>query len=223
MSDTSYGELAAALTDVRRSYRLLWAFQKRIFDYNKLVHERLGFAEWGSPVTLLGPAGQTGNTSWVYLPSADMEFRAVRRHIDAAYAPGKQWVTYPRAKDSVLYIRLRADTGMSSMLRNDRSPLTFDRVESCQTKLFVYIVLNRIDRDQPAPLWTASEACRSTPVGGENAVEAQTAPGYSIFGKEVDLAALPDEFALVGWIDTFKDAAEKALDVKFSELPDTGP
>jgi hypothetical protein len=213
-------ELSVALADVRRGYRLLWAFQKRIFDYKKVIWERLGFTDWGGGASLLIPAGQTGNASWAQLPMADVEFRAYRHHRDSEYPVGKDWASYPKINDALLYIRVRPDTGMPLIVRNDPSPLAFASVELCQTKLQLFIVLNRLDRSQASHIWAASETCRTAPVDGEKAVDPPTIPGYSLFGEEVDLATLPDEGTLIDWIDAFKVAAEKALGVKFSNLPD---
>ena len=221
MLDAPDEKLAAALTDVRRAFRLLWAFQRRVLDYNKIAYERLAFTEW-APSSLLGTAARTGNASWTHLPMADMEFRAFRRHSDEEYSTGKRWEEFPRANDAVLYMRMRADTGMPLIVRNDPSPLTFEAAERCQTKLLMFIVLNRIDRDQPAPMWAASDACRAILVCQEKATEHPTITGYSIFGQDVDLAALPDEGNLVRWIDDFKRAAESALGVNFSDLPSSG-
>ena len=36
-------EIADALTDVRRAYRLLWAYQKRMLEYAETIFHALGF------------------------------------------------------------------------------------------------------------------------------------------------------------------------------------
>lgn len=218
VTNPTHEKLAAALIDVRRAYRLLWAFQTRMLDYKRVVWERLDFVDW-SPFSLLGPPGRTGNTVWAQLPMADMEFRAIRRHKDEEYAGGKNWVDFPKALDAVLYMRVRADTGMPKMARNDPSPLRFDPAEHCQTKLYLFIVLSRIDRDQPSNLWSVTEVCPEILADLGKLTEHPTVRGFSIFGQDVDFAALPDEETLDGWIDQFKDAAETALGVKFSDLP----
>lgn len=196
--------LFAALTKAARE---IWR------DINAL-EER---ADWSSPVSLLGPAGQTGNTVWVQLPMADMEFRGFRRHKDEEYAAGKGWVNFPKGLDAVLYMRVRADTGMPTKARNDPNPLKFVPAELCQSKLFLFIVLNRIERGYSCHFWDASTACREIEPG--KSTEHPTVQGFSIFGQDVDLAALPDEDSLVGWIEQFREAAETALGVKFSDLP----
>ena len=196
--------LATALIDVRRAYRLLWAFQKRILDYKMIIYNRLGFSEWG-PVSLLGRPGSTGNAVWSQLPMADVEFRAIRRHGNTDYAPGRGWGDYPKINDSVIYIRLRADTGMPLIVRNDTSPLTFNAVENCKTKLLLFIVLNRVDRDQPSNFWAASEACRNIPTDREQATQHPTIVGFDFFGMDVNLATLPDESTVVSWVDAFKE------------------
>jgi hypothetical protein len=122
--------------------------------------------------------------------TADVEFRAYRHHKDSEYPAGNDWASYPKINDALLYIRVRADTGMPLIVRNNPCPLAFDSVELCQTRLQLFIVLNRLDRSQASNIWAASETCRTAPVGGEKAVEPPTIPGYSLFGEEVDLATL---------------------------------
>ena len=86
-------DLAAALTDVRRAYRLLWAFQKRLLGYAETINLALGFRlEWQSQNW--SEAGR-GNQAWRLLPMLDYEFRGVRRQPDDKYQPRQKnlWAT----------------------------------------------------------------------------------------------------------------------------------
>jgi hypothetical protein len=205
-------ELSAALIDVRRAYRLLWAFQTRVSDYVKVSYEKLGFVpQWTNSLL-------TGNTAWAHLPMADMDFRAVRRHKDQEYAPGRGWADFPKAKDTLLFMRIRSDTGLPNLIRGDPNPLTFDPVELCKSKLYLFIVLNRMERDHHSNLWDVSQACRES-LDLKKAIEHPKIAGYSIFGDGVDLAALPHEESLCNWLDEFKGAAEAALSINFNDLP----
>jgi hypothetical protein len=150
---------------------------------------------------------------------ADMEFRSVRRHKDSDYEVGKTWAEFPKALDAILYLRLRVDTGIPEPTRNDPNPLHFASSESCLTKIYIFIILNRTDREQRSNFWEVSTACRTMLGKLPMSTEYPTIPGYSVFGEVVDLADLPNEDSLASWIDGFKGRAEGGLSVKLIDLP----
>jgi hypothetical protein len=208
-------ELVVALTDVRRAYRLLWAFQKRVLEYVQLIHERLGFENWEARSLLPSPPAQhTANLRngaiWGLLPMADMEFGASRRRQDFDYRQGQCW-DYPRRGDAVLYSRIRADTGIPEDCQNDPSPLGFNPVEGCYTKLSLFVLLNRQDRDEQMQFWRAAQQCRKMTPGQGTLYAHPNIPGIDIFGAEFDLADLPDELGLLKAVNGFKTTAGNTL------------
>ncbi|WP_428483469.1 hypothetical protein [Rhodopila sp.] len=212
-------ELAEALADVRRAYRLLWAFQKRILDYNRIIRERLEFSHWSSDSPFkMSTWNPETRSVWGMLPMVNISFRASRRRDDTQYKNGK-WSEYPRMNDAVLCVWSRSDTGMPAFASTDPNPLTFRNVEECQTKLCLYLVLNRPNREIAVSLWGASEHCFNIVAGAGTMVSHPKIDGIDIFGMDFDLAELPDEHALLKGIEAFSTAAGNALGVPLDQLP----
>lgn len=209
--------LAAALIDVRCAYRLLWTFQQRILSYKDIIQQALGFTEVAR-FSMMDATLRTSNPSWSLLPMADMDFTACRRHDIKQYPVDRPWQEYPLTSDALLYIRVRADTGIPALVRNDPNPLTFDAVEACKTILLVFILVNHGDRERRTPFWDIVRICRDTLLQGNGAVGHTLVQGYSIFGQNVDLDMLPDKQSLIEWINQFRSASETALGVDFTDF-----
>ena len=212
---------AAALTDVRSAYRLLWTFQRRIFSYKDIIEQALGFTEVAR-FSMMDTSVRTSNPSWSLLPMADMDFIACRRHDIKQYPVDRPWQEYPLTSDALLYIRVRADTGIPSPTRNDPNPLTFDAVEACKTILLVFVLVNHGDRERRNPFWEIVRVCRDMLLQEKSVVGHTLVQGYSIFGQDVDLDILSDEQSLIEWINQFRIASEKALGADFTDFPTNG-
>lgn len=216
--DAENNGLPAALADVRRAYRLLWGFQKRVLCYNGVIRETLGFTHWNGTLLFDAPFWNP-ETRWVWdqLPMAWMHFRSYRRK-DLSQYHEKKWSQYARANDAVLYTKLLADTGFPEAARTEPNPITFPSPEECKTTLSVFILVNRIDRDGTFDWWNISGDCSKLRPGSGETLAHPKFPGVDIFGMDFDLVELPDEDAVRSSIDKFRAAFENSLHMALCQL-----
>ncbi|MBP2316808.1 hypothetical protein [Azospirillum soli] len=208
--------LAAALTDVRRAYRLLWGFHKRVLEYNRIIRTSLGFEHLGAKYRF-GKPGQNPEAryAWDLCPGAQFGLASIRRS-DAA-EPGRDGTSFPRAGDAVLYVRVKGDTGLADFARPgvEPDPVQFPPPEESQTLMEVYVLVNREERSVRLDwLDVVLPSVTQWPAPG------QTGPhpahkGIDIYGDVFDLARLGGEDALLLKIDAFKAAASRALGLTF--------
>lgn len=137
-------ELSHALADVRRAYRLLWAYQRRMNDLATAFSHHLGFRSYYQEQEKTG--------GWSKLPMISFGYLSVRTvHPDSKYQNDKWW-DYPRAGDMLLYLWLESDSGFTQSRKNsgkgEPNPLDFPSVDEAQTSLHADILLNEINRTE---------------------------------------------------------------------------
>lgn len=145
MRDPTETELEAALADVRRSYRVVVAYQRRM---NEIFHRfHLGMADLGLPFAWWYPSG--------YAPP--LGFKEVQ------FAPNKwAWDLFPGFQLAAAWERpgpparhvvllLQTDDAWTKPPHGEPDPSDFAPVETAHTRLWVG--LHRADDAAPSPNW----------------------------------------------------------------------
>ena len=126
-------DLAAALTDVRRAYRLIYAYQRRVSDLLQEVSSTLGargleFYWWEA--NLFGGVGRggtpffaAGRWAWDMLPG---------------YAPHCDWRSAAGPDQRRVVVVIRADTGFLAK-QGEPDPATFAQVEASRSELQIFL------------------------------------------------------------------------------------
>jgi len=185
---TERAYLAAALTDVRRSYRLVQSYQRRLWDLLQSLDEVLSgaglpFERW-TPMNVWSPP-KTGTRffverwAWDFIP---------------AYQIGCEWqgTDAPKNLTRRVFVIATADTGYDATSQGEPDPAQFKPAEECATVLRV-------------GLWTAStgspdwnEALQARKAQSERESYTMTVEGttYTCQIVHVDVADLVDETAV---------------------------
>ena len=186
---TTRNRIATALVDVRRAYRLVQTYQRRLWDLLHGLDELLSraglpFVRW-MPMNVSTPPKPgtrffVGRWAWDFIP---------------AYQIGCEWEQRGKKLTRRVFVIATADTGYDATSDDEPDPANFKPAEECATMLRV-------------GLWTAAtsspdwdEAVRER--GGENKVrEGQTytlnvkGTAYTYQFFLVDVADLVDEPAV---------------------------
>lgn len=136
---TTRAQLAGALTDVRRAYRLIHAYQRRLWDLLRVVDHDLAqaglkFKRWMPMQVSTPPQPKTRffveRWSWDFLP---------------AYEVGCEWQGKSVDAKAIrrVFVIAAADSGYDNQAQGEPDPSTFEPVEASTTQLRV-------------GLWTAS-------------------------------------------------------------------
>lgn len=130
MSLQSSGELEHALTDVRRAYRLVAAYHRRVYD---IVDEFVAaFPDrehyWWEPnvSSKPGSADPFRRSSWNMLPMVRASFLFLPTGADPNAPKSSQWM---------LELLLNTDSGFEAPPKGEPDPETFAVAEQCQTTL----------------------------------------------------------------------------------------
>ena len=187
--------LATALTDVRRAYRLLWAYQQRVFDIVAKVagcFEELNFYFWDAE---LGGRPCTGGThpgvrpGWSLLPVSD---------ISILYLSSKD-PNAPKAGDWMLECRIRSDTGID-MDADGIEPTYQHLAEDAASVLELYAW--RCRRDSRLNWYHGLWERVSWPQKMVFSVE--VTDDFTVIGATFDLTELATEDAVLDAVASFK-------------------
>ena len=200
--------LSEALTDVRKAYRLVWSYQRRLLDLAKIVlgafpeHE---FYAWrprvGDP-----PPQLTGNPmqrwAWDFLPLAEVCF---------LFLPGGADRNAPKAGEWMVELRVRVDSGHEGYEEEGEvDPARFKRAEDSASTLWLYMWLcdEGVSKNWYNWVWQRGP----WPVVDGTSVPHPDGP-FRIVGRQVDLATLPDRASLEAMVADFRTMATQALGV----------
>lgn len=207
-------DLENALCDVRKAYRLLWAFQKRVLEYTNIIRERLVFDHYYTDYGFSRPS-QTPHKKWSWdlLPFSNVGFVSLK-HKDMKYYNDNDFSNYPLAGDMMLYIYSVPDSALDEDdCETEPNPTNFASPVECQSLFKVFLAINDIDRTERLN-WLYNVA-RTDDDWPENkqvvSFESVEGKGIRVYGENWNLAEIPDESALLAKIDSFKNAAEEAL------------
>jgi hypothetical protein len=205
-------KLGKALAEVRSAYRLLWSYQKRIFDIIRLIADEFGatqFSEWSvdhasRPCRSFTDPGPYW--AWDMLPMMNSSY---------FYVPDSVDEKHPRRGDWGIEVYLISDTGFEeSTDQLDPDPMEFKSVDECASRLGIFVWKYQRDSSQRFR-WEEWEETDYPEKKGEMAVSPDgTLHGI---GWEIDIADLPDANAVKAVVSELKRAAAEHLDIKFEQ------
>lgn len=195
-------ELSAALTDVRRAYRLLWAYQRRMDDLTNTFARHLGFVDyWFEPDDKEG---------WARLPMVSYG-RAYLRYSSGEY-PRREYWNYPKPGDLMLNFWIESDSehrrlGEQSSWKREPNPIEFRDAAESKSLVHVDIFANLIDR-QEITNWRDGILRPTYYLEHEDnrLVDHAKVPGIKIFTQTFDLVDLGDGDAIVDAADRLRKA-----------------
>jgi len=140
---TNNEELSNALVDVRKAYRLLYLFQRRILDLVDQLSGKLELKFWywwpsGNELAIRAADDPCGRDAWKMLPLFDARFFYLPRGVNVPDSPQKrQWF---------LGLLLSPDDGHSEGGRGEADPAKFADPAQCRSRIYLYafIVLNNV-------------------------------------------------------------------------------
>lgn len=182
-----HDDVAQALVQVRRAYRLVWAYQRRLLDLLEAFgaslkerHPQLQFFSREPVGYSQPPRGDVDPTagywSWNFLPF---------------YRCDLSWVTSSKVEPGALFVGVThyADTGYPPGARSEPDALQFPAAEQCSTWIHPYVMSVGASVPKGISTWLSLiEAIGSTGEGKEwdhHIVEP------CVFGKRVAYSGLP--------------------------------
>jgi len=202
--------LASALVDVRRAYRLLWSYQRRVLDTIALVAGEFGslsFATW-QPMHFFPPARRSVNPAehWAadLLPMMGAEFFYLPQGRDRSLAQAGQWM---------LAINVMSDSGYE-VEEPEPDPGSFAAAEECESALSLYIVKSMAERPVRwvEDLWDEMEWPETFP-----ASVPIMPSGLRAFGMKYDLAEFGRSADVLAAVADFKARAAADLEISFAD------
>lgn len=199
-------DLDAALLEVRKAYRLLEDYQRRMFELLAYIREQLRATPYHQEYILprpgaLGALENDANSGMRYLPMFDLSAFWLRHKGQAEF-----WDKH-RAGDLLFAVWIQSDDGYHSDTFSYRRP-----VEESRSKLIISAVLC----DQPSPVelnwfhgvWHSLPRYSSLM---EQVVSSEAAPGYRAWTAAIDLADLGSQEAVDTALDAWRSKASAAL------------
>lgn len=195
MSAEEQNDLKQALMQVRTAYRLLHAYQRRIFDLlavldGVLATARVPFQGWRTsyhnPPTKAEKSPFAGTWAWDFLPGYD--FYCLWENPEAEQG----WRR--------VVIEVASDTAFEAQKRQQAfgevDPAALPPVE--ETSSALWLSLCAADRGcfKDLKVWEPINAHKDAYNGAVHTLEAQGQPFQFLF-KEIDLCDLPDEAAVI--------------------------
>ena len=184
-------DLAAALTDVRKAYRLIHAYQQRVWDLLRTVDHTLAlaglqFQSWAPTEFDSPPKRKTRffveRWAWDFLP---------------AYNVGCEWQAKgtSAAPTRRVFVIVAADSGYKNLTQEEPDPSKFDKAELCATTIRLGLWTASVG----APNW--GDAWEHLPKDAkERENETHTATGngvtYTYRFLRINVADLVDEVAV---------------------------
>lgn len=182
-------DLDGALAEVRKAYRLVAAYQRRVLDVVDLMASSLGdlkFYQWYAELGRPGNGGTPPRGEWSMLPMADMSL---------LYLPQGANPNTPKAGDWMLECRIRSDTGVSA---STSSSLTLDSAAAARTTLNLYAwnCVRSNKRNWYHGLWSQQEWPE---IGGLVTLDSD----FQVVSRAFDLAELRDRTSINAAADAF--------------------
>jgi hypothetical protein len=204
--------LENALIDVRKAYRLLWCYQKRVFDMVKLVVEEfddMTFYNWrtlhaGHPCRT-GTDPMSGRWTWDMLPMV---------HVSYLFLPGGGDHNSTLPGQWMLEVFVNSDDGFSKAEDgSEPDPVDFKAAEESTSKvsLFAWYCRGETSKNWINGVWQAIDWPE---VDGEKIDYAD--PPFTVFRRDFDLATLPDKDAVRAAAASFRATASEALGVSLA-------
>jgi hypothetical protein len=188
--------LRKTLADVRNAYRIIWLYQRRLFDMTELIAKHLDrkFFAW-SPVELARPCQRLNNPAkkrgWNLLPSYKFSLLYT---LDGA--------PEPKPGDWMLEINFAADSGFRNNPHQDPDPTHFMAADACESTVALYgwACTKEGKRDWYNDVWDSALSWLDE--AAEVADHAEE--GIKVARKRCPLAALPNKEAVQAAVEDFK-------------------
>jgi len=182
-------ELAAALVDVRRAYRLLHAYHRRLQDllhttHDFLMNDNFQFEHW-SPINVSR------------LPQSTKPFFG--SHWAWDMTPGYQvecvWRRSKEKASHKIHVHAIADTGYDASAEGEPNPATFESAETSRSEIRVGLYRARTKKPDWGAAWNLLSV-KANRKNGDVHVVAVGNDEYSHRYFDVDIVELGDEHAV---------------------------
>ena len=196
---TTNEELSNALLDVRKAYRLLYLFQRRILDLGDQLSSKLRrqFYYWlpsGDEEAIRGASNPFERSAWKMLPLFDASFLYLPQGVSGTDTPRKgQWM---------LELLISPDEGEPEDATDESNPAEFADPARCRSKLYLDAFI--IEEDLPGQNWWDG-VYQSSEWPEEDGGATPHDEGFVVIGLSADLALLSDSTAVDRLADRFRE------------------
>jgi hypothetical protein len=190
-------ELSSALADVRRAYRLLWGFQRRMDDLANAFSQHLEFQNYYEKEKV---------GLWARLQMISYGYFFVRKTHRLEDYPSGDYVNFPQRNDMMLYIWLESDTEFTRAYERTKKepiPTEFNDVNQSKSQLHAHLYLNKRDRREKTN-WFDTSARTSNRIEYDRLTDHKSVEDMQCYGCRWDLTDLGDEDAVLAAADTLK-------------------
>jgi hypothetical protein len=198
----AYSDLSHALVDVRKAYRLIWLYQRRVADIVGLITDALGYKFYSWDTGAIGRMSRSrtkdpfGSDQWIWstLPCYRMSL---------LYLPPNLASNIQRAGEWMLEIFVESDTGAKAREDDSEPPPTeFASVEESATVLRLYAWHCSADGslDWFSEIWEQLE----WPEEDCTISDEDPAAPVRILRRSFELSKLPDRASVERAIEEFK-------------------
>jgi hypothetical protein len=202
--------LKHALLDVRKAFRLLWLYQRRVTDIVHLITDQFDHHEFYCWDTMSDrPPGRmttdpTDNWIWAMLPFYQLCL---------LYLPSDAVVGQPKKGEWLLEISIQSDDGFpAGEDEAEPDPTQFATPETCNSFLYLraWYCKKAVKLNWYSQIWEQID----WPEDGHEFVE-HNEPPVAIVTKEINFLDLPDKAAVDATVAEFKAAIKKHLGLSF--------
>lgn len=210
--DSDSDELKLALVDVRKAFRLLFLYQRRVLDLSMTFANEMGLRPYSVVYGFNRPATANPFDKWVWdmLPMYRVSFLFLSSFTDQNETKKGEWL---------LDIHLVSDSGYPDCIswkKGEPTPLTFPATENCVSLLGVYAF--RCDRDErrnwQEDVWRPAINYPPEYPSDWNVVTNDKI-GVSICGAQFDLSDLSNKEAMLRTASQFKEVLARDLQLSF--------
>ena len=198
--------LDEALCDVRKAYRLVWLYQRRVLDIAKVVADEFDGHEfrWWSPAWFDPPGQRTKDLTTKWAPDLIPAY-----HFSLLYLPGDA-TPKPKPGDWMLEINFKADSGYLELESEEGDPTKFEAPERCTSTmgLYAWACTSSKVSDWYWSVWNVLE-------WPDDVFKEYKKEGIKVVGQTTSLATIPTKDAIVRDVDTFKALCRKKLGSAF--------
>ncbi len=210
---SGHNELSLALTDVRRAYRLLWAYQRRMLDTIHVIadaFEEHAFYVW-TPTYFDPPCRYTKdpleNWAWDMLPMVAISYLCLPFGADR---------NRPKAGEWMLEIYLVSDTGFELLeTRNEPDSKAFEPAEMTASEIWLYAwqCMASVELNWLAKVWGPLDRPNEEGI----LVELKQHP-FRVLGKKFDISTLSDRDAIKRAVVEFRAIISSKMEIKLASV-----
>jgi hypothetical protein len=202
-------EIDSALEDVRKAYRLLWLYQRRIFDICQEIGKQFKETEFYYTNFYYG-GRPTRNPFkeqvWRMLPISQISFFYYKHNVNG------DWKNFPRKGDYLIDLYVISDTGLTNYSgKGEPNPTKFTPINECASQLRMYIFLNDQDRNESTDwykIWSTSLYPSHDTKTTHDRIE-----GVRLYGYIFNLNEMYDIDTITKCVNIFKKNVKKNLGV----------